>query len=433
MQYQTRNPFAALPAGLLFLATVLLPPLGMAYGAGSMAAGVFLVAGMYVCLFALFSILYRPPKTLGKIALIVTIVLVLILSQGLLNYWTNSTFNVDRFWLTYAGLILFIAGALCMASVTQKLSARKAHFALKFVFYVLLLSVAGRIFGYSPFYGIGASVLFFSENAHYALSISPLFMYMAVVSRLRSKWFFIFIGIAIALFLQSFTLLIGVGGIAFVAFRLRQLVLLALLGVAILWIGIDYIDTEYFTSRMVLLNENADTSTAKLSTLAYRNGWERAYLNLKDYHGLGIGFQQLGFVGSEGEASGELMALDAQGISLTDGSFVAAKLISEFGIFALASLLIYLVYFIKTAIWLREVSVNGRPGYDCKDVFFRACFAMFFVDLFIRGTGYFSASGFLFVASLAWFALNRLPDSELQRSGHRRNRPVPLESKCALV
>ena len=151
------------------------------------------------------------------------------------------------------------------------------------------------------------------------------------------------------------------------------------------------------------------------------NGWERAYLNLKDSYGIGVGFQQLGFVGSEGELLEVLGELDMENLNLLDGSFVASKFISEFGILAVVALLVYLVYFARNVRWLHEVSMNGGETVDCRKVFFLACFVMFFIDLFLRGTGYFSSSGFLFIASLVWIGLppvSRTPSRD-NTSDHR--------------
>jgi hypothetical protein len=108
-------------------------------------------------------------------------------------------------------------------------------------------------------------------------------------------------------------------------------------------------------------------------------------------------------------------------MNLFDGSFVASKFISEFGILAVMVLVAYLVYFAKSFRWLHEVSMNGGETVDCRKVFFLACFVMFFIDLFLRGTGYFSSSGFLFIASLVWIGLppvSRTPSRD-NTSDHR--------------
>ena len=164
-----------------------------------------------------------------------------------------------------------------------------------------------------------------------------------------------------------------------------------------------------------------EPDSVNLSMLSYQSGWERIYVNLKDYYGIGLGFQQLGFLGSPGEIMKTFGSIGAQGMNRFDGSFVASKFISEFGILAVMVLVAYLVYFARNAWWLREVSKNGGETVDCRKVFFLACFVMFSIDLFIRGTGYFSSSGFLFIASLMWIGLppvSRTPSRD-NTSDHR--------------
>lgn len=149
-----------------------------------------------------------------------------------------------------------------------------------------------------------------------------------------------------------------------------------------------------------------------MSTLVYLSGWERAYLNFNDTFGLGVGFQQFGIVGSPGEMMESLGALGAENLNLLDGGAVAPKFIGEFGLLGVAMLLVYLVYFAKSARWLRKVSMGEVALQARPRVFFLSCFVMYCIDLFVRGTGYFSSSGFLFVASLIWlFYSSRLMTS----------------------
>ena len=284
--------------------------------------------------------------------------------------------------------------------LAQGLPKYKADFAVKFVFYVLLLSGLATILGYRVL-GNPSAVGFFSENSHYALSFLPFLFYMVVLSSWRKKWFFLFMGFLIAFNLQSLTLLVGVITVAIFALRLRQLVFLSIIAIPILMAAVDI---GYYSVRL-----DFSSTDTNLSLLSFMNGWERAYLNLKDYYGIGLGFQQLGFVGSQGEILEELRAIGAEDLNLLGGGTVASKFISEFGILAVMVLVAYLVYFARSVRWLHEVSMNGGETVDCRKVFFLACFVMFSFDLFIRGTGYFSSSGFLFIASLMWIGLPRFP------------------------
>lgn len=109
---------------------------------------------------------------------------------------------------------------------------------------------------------------------------------------------------------------------------------------------------------------------------------------------------------------GNLIDID---LNLLDGGSVATKFIGEFGLLGVAMLLAYLFYFAKSARWLHEISMSEVAPRDCKRVFFLSCFVMYCIDLFVRGTGYFSSSGFFFVASLMWKAI-RVPNRLLKKS-----------------
>jgi len=414
-----RKPFTSLMTGLVLLATVVTPPFSMMIFAPSMAAGLVPVIGLYVFLFAALCVLHGPRHRLGKLTFIVTVVLSLVYAQGVLSFLINTTFNMDRFWQSYLFLIIFVFGASFLVFLAQRLPKYKADFAVKLVFYVLLLCALAKMLGYNTF-GYPTSVGFFIEASHYAWSFLPFLLYMVVLSSWRKKWFFLFMGFLISIILNSLTLLVGITAIAIFALRLRQLVFLSITAIAISipMVAMDYIDIGYYLERL-----DFGAEVPNLSLMVFMSGWERAYLNLIDFYGIGVGFQQFGFVRGEGELEifEVFFSIGAAGLNLHDGSFIASKLISEFGILAVIVLVAYLVYFVKSVRWLHEVSINGGETVDCRKVFFLACFVMFFIDLFIRGGGYFTSSGFLFMASLVWIGLppvSRTPSGD-NTSDHR--------------
>ena len=391
-----RKYFASLMTGLVLLMTVVLPSLVIKFSS-SMVVGVLLVIGIHVFLFAALCALHGPRQRLGRLPIIFFVVLVVVYSQGILSFFINTTFNIDRFVQSYVFLIFFVLGASFLAFLAQGLPKYKADFAVKLVFYILILNGLVTILGYRAM-GNPSAVGFFSENSHYAHSFLPFLYYMVVLSSWRKKWLLLFMGFFIAFNLESVTLVFGVISVAILALRLRQLVFLSIIAIPILMVAMNYMDFEYYSSRLNLTNPN-------MSMLSFLNGWERAYLNLKDSYGIGLGLQQLGVLGSQGIIVEQIRALRAVGIedlNLFDGGLVASKFISEFGILAVMVLVAYLVHFVRSLRWLHEVSMNGGETVDCRKVFFLGCFVMFFIDLFLRGTGYFSSSGFLFVASLVW-------------------------------
>lgn len=125
---------------------------------------------------------------------------------------------------------------------------------------------------------------------------------------------------------------------------------------------------DYYTSRV-----NVSSDNQNLSTLVYFSGWERAYLNVKETFGLGVGFQQFGVIG-------------------------------------IAILVFYLSYFAKIMWWTRKVILGEAQHQNGLMLFFLSSFVMYFIDLFFRSTGYFSSSGFIFIASLMWIISVKSPN-----------------------
>jgi hypothetical protein len=399
---------------------VVVPPLGLAFGAANFALGLLFVVGLYSFLFAALCAIHEPRQNLGKLALIVIVILAVVLAQGMFSFLINTTFNMGRFFQTYGFLIFYLSGAAFLVFLAQGVPSYMADFAVKFVFYALLLSGIATILGYRRFGNISA-VGFFSENSHFALSFLPFLLYMVVISSWKKKWFFLFMGFWVGLSLQSLTLLVGVIGISMLTLRSKQMVFFSIILISSLMVALDNIDVDYYSARLDPAADQLGSGAPSLSMLSYQSGWQRIYLNLQDSYGIGIGFQQLGFLGTAGELLESFDALGAVDLNRYDGSFVASKLISEFGILAIMVLVVYWVYFAKHFSWLREVSRNGGETVDCRKVFFLACFVMFSVDLFLRGTGYFSASGFIFIASLMWIGLppvSRTPSRD-NTSDHR--------------
>ncbi|MBT9174199.1 MAG: hypothetical protein DDT21_02610 [Syntrophomonadaceae bacterium] len=220
----------------------------------------------------------------------------------------------------------------------------------------------------------------------------------------------VLLGYATALLLQSLTLVVGTTLVAILVIPLRRFLLLApVTALSILFADVNF---DYYMGRLAI-----STDSQNLSTMVYLSGLERAYLNFKDTLGLGVGFQQFGITGSRGDIMESIRKLYGTDLNLLDGGAVAAKFIGEFGLLGVAMILAYLVYFAKSARWLHEVSMSEAAPRDCKRVFFLSCFVMYCIDFFIRGTGYFSPSGFLFVASLVWMDGSRGTQGQSTRPG----------------
>lgn len=389
---------------IVLLATVAVPSLGLALGASSMAAGTAVIASVAVLLFLGLIIREGATRNMITATFIVIIIMMMVLANGMQSILINNTFNVDRFLQTYAFLFLFILGTAAWALLAWRVTNHQVDFAIRFVFYTLLFVGLVGTTGYSPFFNSSKPVVFFSEPSHFAVNFGSFLLYMVILSQPRTKFFFLLLVIMLAFLLQNLTLLVIAIFVSAFAFRLNKLVFAFLAGAVLLPIILYVTDITYYTSRLDFSKDNKN-----LSALVYMSGWEVASLNLRDSFGLGIGFEQLGFIGNRGEIREKIASLapEVADLNLMDGGTVAAKLISEFGMLAVMGLLIYLVCFVRSAKWVRGVSLRKIEANEPKKIFFLSCLVMYSFELFVRGTGYYSSTGFIFVASIIWLILSK--------------------------
>lgn len=409
-----RRPFSSPMLTLVLLVTAALPSfVFMVFHTSSMAAGILVVSGVYVLLFALLGgIRWRVPR-LGTVIIRVTTALGVVFAQGAVSMQLHSQFDFGRFLQSCLLLVLVFLATLSFALLARKVPDHQADFAVRWNFYVLLLVGIMGIFSISPFSPDWRKpVVFFSEPSHFALSFLPFLLYMVVNASAGRKLLLVLSGYALAVLIENLTLAVGVTLIAALTLPLRRSLLLAFIVTAAIWVG--SVNLDYFTARV-----DMSGGTQNLSTMVYLSGWERACQDFSDTFGLGVGFQQFGIIGSRGDEMESIAALVGADLNLLNGGTVAPKFIGEFGVIALAMLLAYLVYFAKCAKWLREVSRGAEIGTPAR-VFFLSCVVMYSVDLFVRGPGYFSSSGFLFVAATVWLVIEGREMRAVRQGGRFR-------------
>jgi hypothetical protein len=255
--------------------------------------------------------------------------------------------------------------------------------------------------GLQPGTGRGDKSTFpFDELSHFALAFGPVFLYRCATSRGRLRRdFWVILGFALAVVLKSATL-VAVALIA--AFICRRLLVCLALGAVVAAVGLT-VEFKYFTSRADISSHSTNTSA-----LVYLEGWEMLGESIAETDGWGVGFQQLGVHGPASPAAAIIERLTGGGdLNLTDGSFVMAKLGSELGVMGLLLVFGFSLVALKSVLRLR--SGRGPPVLT----FARSIVAAYSVDMFVRGTGYFTESTLLFVGAL--FVLT--PEGGLLRAG----------------
>lgn len=320
-----------------------------------------------------------------------------------------SNINYTRFFLSLVALLVFFLACTIFTSILIKIY-RLNFFdkILKVIFYIVMfLCFLGivRYSSYSPFYyDTNIYLTIFSEPSHLVISVFPFITYFILSSKnLKSKIKLVLIFLSISVLLKSATLMISIFLCFFLFFSSKQLLNL------LFWILLIYffnyisgldnflkplIDFQYFYERFSL---NPFGEKANLSVLVFYAGYHEIYLNLKNTLFLGIGFQQFGFLGEQSFIKDLIYAYSGtfEYSANKDSSFLSGKYISEFGLFGIVSIIFYFKLLFKNIINIKNAKTNNSLS-----LFFSACIISFFIELFIRGAGYFTVSSFLFIVSI---------------------------------
>lgn len=379
--------------GALILATALIPPLAIQFEFGT-ASGVMAVSTV-----SLLSVLMKGRLHGGSSAAVtqvvmgVGLVIVYLLGGAIFSLQVHPAFDFGRFVQSLIFMSFCLAGAYTFSTVVNSCTEEQADKAFRFVFKVILFSSAARVLGIHLSGGESSrTVLFYNEPSHYALGLSPFLLYM-VVSDAKRRWIWMVSALAVALTVKSLTLIIVVLFIYTVVMRISlKTILFPLLIIALALVAGD--ELSYYSDRTNLSSESTN-----LSSLVYLSGWERAWLSMNETFGLGYGLNQLGIVGDQGEIMRTLSDLNAEGLNALDGGSVASKLIAEFGAAGAILLMIYAKSFLKGVRFIRAAMYAPR-SVSRIELFFWSCFMTYSIDLFIRGSGYFTAESFMFSGAI---------------------------------
>lgn len=308
-----------------------------------------------------------------------------------------GTVDIGRALSSLAMLAFIILSAALIADtlfVVQDLSLYRALTVLTLMFLgIAALSIAGI---QPPTQSIGEKPIFpYTEPSFFALTFAPVLIFMCVSASVWLRIILLGIVMALALLLMNLTLMVAVLLAAIVSLPLLILIptLFALISFASL------LDLSYFTDRI-----NFTLTSTNLSTLVYIQGWQLLDESLRNTMGWGLGFQQLGVGYTNVTASIRLNQLLGFDLNLTDGSFILAKVGSEFGIFGVFFSGYVVFLSIKSFVALRFVTrSNGRMPASlilCYSIILGSL-----VELLVRGANYFTGSIVLFLS--ACFFLSR--------------------------
>lgn len=255
----------------------------------------------------------------------------------------------------------------------------------------------------------------FQEPSHFALAIGNLSIPLLVFTKIRFNIFilvnlfffslmfpsivlliFSFLNLCIFLIKKDFNIILTVG----------ILIVTIFLAMTFFLNDPSIIDLEYFIDR--IYPNYSNDQIYNLSNLTYRQGWNFAFVNLKESNFLGIGFQMMG---SEKMHYGDLYNLimnvtQSYGQNLQDGSFVMSKILVEFGIIGLFVSLLYIKFIISFILKikknLKHIYLKNYSNYNNFDKIFFSHLIIFAysVNYFIRGINYFTPQSVILIAAI---------------------------------
>jgi hypothetical protein len=320
----------------------------------------------------------------NKILITISSVAILVLIHGLLKM-DNTGFERNRFFLSLAFLFVLFLIWIPIANVFIGASGSDLSRGVWACHWLMLID--GIQAALQQLRGGSRQMWFAAEPSHFALSYLPFIYFITVRS---GKIWYLSAAYILAVGLQNLTLLVGLTLITLLTVKRRRFNVWIVIGLVPIIIGLTPSFLEYVMARNVL-----DFETQNLSALVYMSGFERALNTLNDGEWFGVGFQQMGFLGSSSEIMETIRRLESD-LNLYDGGTLAAKAILEFGVIAVILICAYAVYFIKVH---QKITQDGS---DEKNLFFSGVYLTFFCYIFVRGAGYMSINVFYFYLAICY-------------------------------
>lgn len=396
---------------ILFFPSLTMILLGQSsFTLGIVIASVFTISLYFIRMMCGGSIIYDKKNILGFIlilgcgAFIFTHILYVVL-----NLPMPLEIDVGRFFFSFCCLILAFFSAFLSSLYLKYHTHYRVLPGIIDVCAIILLFNGLISLTKIDFFNSGLSkpTFLFLEPSHFALVVTPFLLYYCLIlPRLKSIFIIVFVALW-AGYIQNLTLLFGVL-LAFLVSTRQNLIIAASLSILFIFFLVSVLGSDnfsYFSDRLSLSSDNEN-----LSVLVLFQGWQNAFETLTTQSYIGGGFQQFGITTVYGSVSSKLYALLGFNINQFDGGATAPKIVGEFGVFGIIFLLIYLLLYLNVFVKLRNIRRKCIPDVD---VFFYAIFMSSFLELFIRGVGYFSPLMYLSLISVFYFLL-RKKDSRLE-------------------
>ena len=299
-----------------------------------------------------------------------------------------SCINVQRFFYSLVLFIILLVVSFVFVDVLCSVREKVVSMVLNSSFLILSLDliaslVDGRLLSSEK------ELFLFREPSHFSLIYIPISSFIIFNSKFNRSVLIIIFLLLISYYIKSLTLLVGCFIIVFSFCAKNRMYKSSIIFISLFTVLV--FSTSYFKERILFNEDNLN-----LSLLILLDGWERAYLANIITDGFGIGFNQFGFFGIIGFFRELIINMNATTINLYDGGSTSCKVVAEFGLFGVILILSYLIYAKKYLLRFLKTSYNSP-----KVILTYSFFIGSFLELFVRGTGYFNSGIImLFIALL---------------------------------
>ena len=355
-----------------------------------------------------FIILTPPRRLILKVKEYLILPIILIIPSQIL-YLLNGSHNEKGLYSLFI-LFFFIVSGYLIANQILFYENVKYRKLVTNIFYLMFFLGVFQVFfkvsslGYQDF---AKSIFPFAEPSHYAINLAPFLIFSTYYSNkfrlIQIIILILFMGVSYpSTILMSLAMII-----TFLKLKSKIVLHLVVACLLVIYFGGSNIDTNYFLDRLIMHKNNNN-----VTSLVYLQGWEDAYNGFLSNHGFGLGFQNMG-KGELGYYGQRIESTLGQSKNRNDGGFLAAKILGEFGVLGLLFLIYYIKQLFKSTKILMRVkrATNGVPNEIA--ILSHSIVVGFFVELFLRGYGYFTPTVFLFMVSVMILKSQKLSNKDL--------------------
>ena len=359
--------------------------------ATSMAYGIFLA-----CLITLWSLKFRISKNSLNQPFILILSGILLLQMIFLSFNNPSLKEIGSIIFLW----ILVVSAAAIELFIRRLQPEVLITNLRNLSVLIILLGIFSLFYKFPLLGyekFSKSIFPFSEPSHYIISTSAILFSLGFFLKSIGKITLILLVIIQAILYPSVIMFsLAIMMMIFYYVRKPGIFIFFALGIGLLvyYLFTHVGEVSYFSDR---LNFSEDSSN--ITTLVYMQGWEDAYKAFIETNGVGLGFQNMGDL-EPGKYGKMIFQILGEYKNRKDAGFLAAKVVGELGIVGLAFLIFYLRLFIKSSQALFRFVKNQSYSQDVIiEIFAHSIIVSFFLELFLRGYGYFSPGSLPFLVA----------------------------------